>query len=422
MKCKYCAAPLEKGNPVCPACGKENAKSNTWKVILAIGCVLVLLVALACVILDSMGIKIGPRENDVHYRNSYTVNDKRAVRDADAVIATINGRELTNGQLQLYYWMQVYNYIQTYGDSYFDYTKPLEEQKVTAEEETNWQQYFLGMSLESWARYQVINMLAEEEGYKLSDAQLDDLRELPDQLEDAAKDDGFASAAEMLAADFGAGCSVEDYVEFTRTTQLAIVYTDAKTAELDPTSAELDAYYEENKKTFEDSGVVKGGATLVDVRHILVQLDNVAVNSDMTVSYTDKQWKTCLAEAEAILNEWKDGKATAETFGELAMKYSKDTGTANYGGLCEQVYEGEMVAPFNDWIFDKTRQKGDTGIVKTVYGYHVMYFVDSQEEWQSTARSNVIAEKLNKLIDDGFEKWPAEFTFRKMVISQVEMG
>ena len=153
-----------------------------------------------------------------------------------------------------------------------------------------------------------------------------------------------------------------------------------------------------------------------------VQLDNVAVNSDMTVSYTDKQWKTCLAEAEEILNEWKDGKATPESFGELAKKYSKDTGTANYGGLCEQVYEGEMVAPFNDWIFDKTRQKGDTGIVKTVYGYHVMYFVDSQEEWQSTARSNVIAEKLNKLIDDGFEKWPAEFTFRKMVISQVEMG
>jgi hypothetical protein len=34
-----------------------------------------------------------------------------------------------------------------------------------------------------------------------------------------------------------------------------------------------------------------------------------------------------------------------------------------------------MVQSFNDWCFDASRQAGDTDIVETNYGYHVMYFV-----------------------------------------------
>ena len=34
-----------------------------------------------------------------------------------------------------------------------------------------------------------------------------------------------------------------------------------------------------------------------------------------------------------------------------------------------------MVSAFNDWCFDSARKAGDTGIVETEYGYHVMYFV-----------------------------------------------
>ena len=33
-----------------------------------------------------------------------------------------------------------------------------------------------------------------------------------------------------------------------------------------------------------------------------------------------------------------------------------------------------MVQPFNDWCFDAARAEGDYGIVRTDYGYHVMYF------------------------------------------------
>ena len=38
-----------------------------------------------------------------------------------------------------------------------------------------------------------------------------------------------------------------------------------------------------------------------------------------------------------------------------------------------------MVTNFNDWCFDESRQAGDTGIVESDYGYHVMYYVGDSE-------------------------------------------
>lgn len=78
--------------------------------------------------------------------------------------------------------------------------------------------------------------------------------------------------------------------------------------------------------------------------------------------------------AEEIYDEWKKGDATEESFAALAERYSEDPGSKSNGGLYDQVGEGDMVAEFNDWLFDANRKVGDSGIVKTTYGYHIMYF------------------------------------------------
>ena len=38
-----------------------------------------------------------------------------------------------------------------------------------------------------------------------------------------------------------------------------------------------------------------------------------------------------------------------------------------------------MVPAFNDWCFDEARQPGDTGLVHTDYGCHVMYYVGDSD-------------------------------------------
>lgn len=101
---------------------------------------------------------------------------------------------------------------------------------------------------------------------------------------------------------------------------------------------------------------------LIDVRHILI-----SAGGDITA-------EQARAKAEEILAEYQAGEQTEESFGELAKKYSAD-GNAAQGGIYEGVVPGQMVDTFNDWCFDPSRQAGDTGIVETQFGAHVMYFV-----------------------------------------------
>ena len=118
---------------------------------------------------------------------------------------------------------------------------------------------------------------------------------------------------------------------------------------------------------------------LANVRHILVAFEGGTTNSttgEKTYSQTEKD--TAKKAAEALLEQWKKGDATEDSFAELANKESDD-GDGTTGGLYEDVYPGRMVTNFNDWCFDEARKAGDTGIVETEYGYHVMYYVNDSE-------------------------------------------
>ncbi len=135
---------------------------------------------------------------------------------------------------------------------------------------------------------------------------------------------------------------------------------------------------------------------LVNVRHILVGFEGEAQEDG---TYSDEVKEAARASAEEILNEWTSGDATEDSFAALAEAKSTDTGSNTNGGLYENVYPGQMVTAFNDWCFDSARKPGDTGIVETNYGYHVIYFVGTAEE---TYRDYQIK---NNLINTDMQTW-----------------
>lgn len=125
----------------------------------------------------------------------------------------------------------------------------------------------------------------------------------------------------------------------------------------------------------------------VNVRHILVEDE---------------------ATAQDLLAQFESGEKTEDAFAALATENSTDTGSAENGGLYENVYKGQMVKPFEAWCFDENRQTGDTGIVETDYGYHVMYFVSRSDYayWQQLAAS--------KLTDDWQESLSGEIVSEQL--------
>lgn len=146
---------------------------------------------------------------------------------------------------------------------------------------------------------------------------------------------------------------------------------------------------------------------LVNVRHILVNYQG-GTTEDGVTTYSDEEKAAAKAAAEELLAQWKAGEATDESFAALAHDNTDDPGSAENGGLYENVYPGQMVVNFNDWCFDSSRKPGDTGIVESNYGYHVMYFVGNAEQTyrEHLIRSELETDTMNQWYSDLVEAVP----------------
>lgn len=137
-------------------------------------------------------------------------------------------------------------------------------------------------------------------------------------------------------------------------------------------------------------GRARNDENTATVRHILVAADQDEGASEPT----EDQYAAAKTKAEELLDQWKSGAATEESFAELAKANSADTGSAADGGLITDIYSGSgYVSTFTDWALDAARQPGDTGIVQntgsSVKGWHIMYFVgrDGDPVWKLTAKT-----------------------------------
>ena len=149
---------------------------------------------------------------------------------------------------------------------------------------------------------------------------------------------------------------------------------------------------------FQDSN--DNNFAMKNVRHILVAPSHDHAEDETHEdgeTYSAEELAAAKAAADEILASWKAGEATEESFALLANEKSAD-GDGVSGGLYENIYPGQMVEAFENWCYDAARKTGDTDIVETEYGYHVMYFVGDSEmsyrdyQIENALRSNALNE------------------------------
>ena len=455
--CKFCNAELPEGVSVCPACGKDNQQTlSNGKTVLAIAAVVAVVILAVGVLL---GMKIGGKQpeedvvpavteevateaaetmettvetepptipadgnpDDATCKGSYTAEDEAVIAARDKVIATAGEHELTLGQLQVYYWMEVRNFMSQYGAyaAYFglDINQSLDTQMCSLlEEPRTWQQYFLEAALNSWHNYRAMAAEADLNGFEMTELQRQALENAAEELDEAAKANGYESGIAMVHSSLGAAAELEDYVYFMEMYYKANGYYNQLANQFHPTEEELNAYYEEHADGYAASGITKELKS-VDVRHILIYPEGADGSNIFTEEFSEEAWAAGEETAKALLEQFLAGEQTEEAFAALANEHSQDPGSNQNGGLYEGVTEGEMVQAFNDWCFDESRQPGDTGVVKTEYGYHVMYFSGSQSLWQQYVESDYVTDKTGALADEITAKCPITVQFGDILLA-----
>lgn len=398
-------------------------KKKLWVKVTAIVACLALVLGLGAMVWYGVNGSLAPRANDIYYKKQYNADDNKAVNAANTVIATMGSKELTNAQFQVFYWMGYYTFLQEYGSylSYFglDLNQPLSEQYVQ-EGGATWEQFFVQSALENWHNYQSLLLYAEKDGYVVSDSIKQQIDAVISDMEEAAASYDLADAEAVVQADMGPAANLEGYRNYLELYYGGMEYFEGLYDQVDPSNDEISAYFEKNADALKSTyGVDKESGKLIDVRHILLCPKGGTKDELGQTTYSQKEWDDCLAEAEALLKKWQDGEATEASFALLAGEFTEDPGSQSTGGLYDYVYEGKMVPAFNDWCFDESRQYGDTGIVQTNYGYHIMYFVYGEEGWFRRAKDALITDACTAVMERAMEEFPIEVNFKKIVLGRL---
>jgi len=123
-----------------------------------------------------------------------------------------------------------------------------------------------------------------------------------------------------------------------------------------------------------------------NVGHILIKAESGKA--------TEEETAAAKAKAEEILAQYKAGAKTEEAFEELGWANTEDSNV-----FYDNVVKDQMVAEFDSWLFDEARKEGDTDIVKTDFGFHVMLYRGEESYKDAVAKNGIAAEKYADFLE-----------------------
>jgi len=382
--------------------------------------------------------------DDATCKGTYTGSESALKDAADTVVATMEDAELTNRKLQLYYWLEVADYCRSDAEIKPDLSQSLDTQICPIDDSVNsWQQYFLQRALNAWHTHHALNLHAAQVPMPLEEAYVPNpqhhvtyltdkpatkylygynpyfqpnemhqayLDEIPAQLQSFATAAGFANTDALAAALSGGLAKGADLEAYALEMNTAYTYFTELTYAIEPTAEDVAAYAAEQ-------GIPESEDTRVDLRHVLLIPEGAEVAADGTVSCSEEAWEACLAQAQALLDGWRSGDATDPRFAELANRNSADAGSRLNGGLYVDLRKGELMEELDSWCFDDARQPGDTEIIRTACGYHILYCSDIVSGQNAAAEAALIWDASVALSATAREAYPAEFRYNAMVLA-----
>ncbi|MDO5399377.1 MAG: peptidylprolyl isomerase [Eubacteriales bacterium] len=360
-------------------------------------------------------------------------------------VARVGSETLTPGVLQAAYWAQVEQFRRGTWEETPDFDKPLDVQPCPLDEDVaSWQQYFLKRALDTWHTAQALALqsqevpMATEEAYKpdpekhaeymtdmpanrvlygnnkfyvpnsMHQAFLDGL---PALLKDLAENRGYGNADAM--ADKAFGTTLADLTAFAELYNRSYMYFTTLSYDLEPEVQET-----------------AGETKFVDIRQILLypqveqnpwqpveNPETPQIGADGTVTCSEELWQSGMAVAEKLLNEWRYGiRAGEATFAELANQHSQDRGTAVNGGSYRDLQPGQLDPALDEWCFDPERKPGDTTVIRTDYGIHILYFSGSSDGSDKSAMNTA----QQALLRSAREQYPMEVDYAAISLKEAQ--
>ncbi len=407
----------------------------------------------------------------------------------------INGENISRVEFDYEYNMAVSSYLSQYGyylymmgiDPASDFSSQMYSETLT------WGDYFQQLAVENMIRNKSLSAQAKAEGFTYDTA--GDYARYSESLEAAASENG-TTVKDYVKELYGPYATLARLKPYVEESLYVAGYYDELSGRQTPSAEEIQAYYEENKATYDsvdyyvttvDAELPTEPAELADpveetedeaaedgeegeeqayqpseaeieaaMAEAKEQADRVVktVKTDgelrenvrrSTATYLLQDWlfdeerkagdstviedssshryyavefagryldetlaadiRVIVTDAEngqAILDEWKAGAATEESFAELCDKHNDPAAMSAEGGLLEAVTSASLPTEVSDWIHEEGRAEGDSAVISPEgeENTYVLYYKGTNEaEWILSIRQTMISQRMSEYVD-----------------------
>lgn len=334
--------------------------------------------------------------------------------DPDAEVGRLGDEILTAGELQAWYWLTVCGYSGQPGP---DLSQPLEEQVCPLTEEgLSWQHYFLRRAIASWQLTQSLVLVSRE-----SMPVTEELFQ-PNAEDHEAYFPAGIPAEKVLYAD--KDCFTPNGVHQAYLDSLPEVLSElagarnvgalAGTRDSDVLAAAETlnlAYMFFTEKTWEEAKAAAAEADTVSVRHCLL----------VPESQEEAAWTACKARADKLLKDWSGHWLTYRNsdsnFARLANENSQDSGTRPDGGLLTGIHAGQLIPALDTWCFDPARQPGDTAVLQSELGIHIVYFRSRRTQAEAEEGEAALSGCIDALLERAASYGEAEVDYSAVTLA-----
>jgi hypothetical protein len=136
-------------------------------------------------------------------------------------------------------------------------------------------------------------------------------------------------------------------------------------------------------------------------RYYVLEFENRYL--DQTLTADVRVAMTAQDNGQEILDEWKNGAATEESFAEICDKYNDPQVTTLEGGLAVGVAPSELSEKVREWVTDSARVAGDTAVItpeEEGYTYVLYYVAPNEAEWILSIRGTLLEERVMNYLEE----------------------
>jgi parvulin-like peptidyl-prolyl isomerase len=332
------------------------------------------------------------------------------VLQRNATAVTINGEKYTAGQVEYFYANVKSSLLKSGYASFYgiDTSKSLDQQVVSDtmktalgiedEGDVTWEQYVRDTAVKQLAMYVLTAQEAEANGMGADEHTQEELDATMEELNAAAKQNGYSTKT-YLKLIYGKNMTVDTFKEMVQLVDVATHYQSHYAEELSYTTADLEAYYQENQSTFDvadyESLYFKGTA------------DSTTDADGNTVAATDEENAAAKAQAESDAAAVLARVQAGESLEDVAKDYESATFSHTESG-------SNSGDDMGTWLFDSARVDGDSTVITTDSGSRVLVFHSAGRQDYATKDVRHILFMVNKNdLDSTSESYDADLQARQ---------